>query len=423
MFLFCTFFIYIKRTHSVFVLHLNSGLKPNANMPEKLRRRKLALAKKGKHLMMLDRKLDTIIKTLQKVPQTDVEELYRKLAEQELVIAAMQNDIDAKNYQIKLLQEELETLRSVNIPSHESPPKTDGPCHFYDCTGFTYDQFNSLCVFFDASTAKPPEIVFPSRIAFDCSSIPQRNQILLTLVKLRLNVDNEKFASQFQIGLPTVNGVLTTWVDYMYDQLSQLSTWPHRDTIFQNMPEGFKQHFPNTFAILSLIELQTELKPEKPDSLQPVTLTSGTTLKSLIACDPRGVVMYVSDLFPGSWSGREIFQKCNIEKLLRGCIQCGYLNAGDGLMVDKSLPIKDDVESIGLRMNIPPLDRMEPYDEETKMSEIFAEQLIHPQRAAAEIKRFQILSDATSMSQFGNANQVWHVVSMLANFVSHNFIK
>lgn len=376
-------------------------------------------------MKILDAKLDTKLTGLYNLPKTDVAErlaLLDTLAEQEVVITAMKKDMRAKKDQIKLLQEELETLRSVNVLSPESFLQIDGPDNFYHCTGFTYDQFNSLCVFFDASITKPAEIVLPGNVALDTSTIPRRSQILLTLMKLRLNVDNEKFVSRFQIALPTVTAVLTTCVDYMYDQLSQLSTWPHRDMIYQNMPEGFKHYFPNTFAILGLIEVETGLKREKSDSLQPVASTSRDVLRSLIACDPRGVVMYVSDLFPGSWSGQEIFQKSSIGNLLRGCIQCGYLNVGDGLMVDKSLLIQDEVKSIGLRMNIPPVDGTKPYDDDTKMSQRFAEHLVHTERAAAEIKRFQILSDTTSMSQIENANHVWHVVSMLANLVPHNFI-
>lgn len=73
-------------------------------------------------------------------------------------------------------------------------------------------------------------------------------------------------------------------------------------------------------------------------------------------------------------------------------------------------------------MNIQPVDGTEPYDDDTKMSQIFAEHLIHTERAAAEIKGFQILSDATLMSQINSANHVWHVVSMLANLVPHNFV-
>lgn len=150
----------------------------------------------------------------------------------------------------------------------------------------------------------------------DSSKIPVHNQILLTLMKLRLNMKNKDLASGFKITLQTVNAVLNTWLEYMYDQISQLSTWPHRDRILETMPEDFEQDFPNTFAILDMIELRCE----ESDIVDPVTVTPVNTLKSLIACDPRGVVMYVSDLFPGSWSGQDIFHNCDLEKLLRGCI-------------------------------------------------------------------------------------------------------
>lgn len=141
----------------------------------------------------------------------------------------------------------------------------------------------------------------------------------LTPAKFQCIIRFYSHSSGFKITLQTVNAVLNTWLEYMYDQISQLSTWPHRDRILETMPEDFEQDFPNTFAILDLIELRCE----ESDIVDPVTVTPVNTLKSLIACDPRGVVMYVSDLFPGSWSGQEIFHNCDLEKMLRGCIQCG----------------------------------------------------------------------------------------------------
>lgn len=102
----------------------------------------------------------------------------------------------------------------MNVLSQESLLKIESG-HFYHCTGFTYDQLISLCVFLDASITKPP-----GNVALDSSTISWCNQILLTLMKLRLNVDNERFVSVFQIDLPTVKEVLTPCLDYMYDQLS-----------------------------------------------------------------------------------------------------------------------------------------------------------------------------------------------------------
>ncbi|KAK0151972.1 hypothetical protein N1851_006671 [Merluccius polli] len=93
------------------------------------------------------------------------------------------------------------------------------------------------------------------------------------------------------------------------------------------MPAKFKEQFPNTFAILD----GTELKIEKPRSLVLQSQTYSTykstnTLKSLVACDPRGAVIYVSALFTGSISDKEIFNRCNIIDILKGCVQCGYPN-------------------------------------------------------------------------------------------------
>ncbi|XP_075896489.1 uncharacterized protein LOC142897795 [Nelusetta ayraudi] len=384
------------------------GSKHNSGVAGKLMRRQENLRRKREKLNRLEKKISRMLKAQERRRKKEAKEMWalrHKLAEQKLEIQHLQCSLNVKKDQIKLLKKELQMPSIINSFSPESLLEFSGPGHFYYCTGFTYDQFNSLCVFFHSRESL------------------QRHQILLTLMKLRLNMDHNELASRFEIDPLTVSVILNNWVDYMYDQLSQLSTWPHRDTIFQNMPEGFKEDFPNTFAILDLVELKIELKLEGPDLLHPVALTYDNTLKSLIACDPRGVVMYVSDLFPGSWSGQEIFQKCDIEKLLQGCIQCGYLNVGDGLMVDKSLSIQNEVENIGLRMNIPPIDRVKPNCDDTKMSQIFAEHLIHTERAGAEIRRFQILSDMASMSQLGNANHVWHVVSMLSNLVSHNLIK
>ena len=144
----------------------------------------------------------------------------------------------------------------------------------------------------------------------------------------------------------------------MYDRLGQLPIWPHRDILSQNMPANYEQDFPNTFAILDC----TELKTEKPTSLVLQSQTYSTykstnTLKSLVACDPRGAVLYVSALFTGSISDKEIFKQCGIIEQLQGLIKCGYLNVGDGLMTDKGFLIEKEVEEIGLKLNLPPFSR------------------------------------------------------------------
>lgn len=112
------------------------------------------------------------------------------------------------------------------------------------------------------------------------------------------------------------------------------------------MPAKFKEEFPNTFAIIDC----TELKIQRSNSLVLQSQTHSTykssiTLKSLVACDPQGAVIYVSALFTGVISDEKIFNECNILHILKENIKCGvHLNVGDGLMVDKGFLIEKEVE-------------------------------------------------------------------------------
>lgn len=74
-----------------------------------------------------------------------------QLEDQRRVSTTIRDNINAKKCQIQQLQKELATLRHANILSPKSPLVIDGPGHFYHCTGFTYNQFNRSCAFFDAS--------------------------------------------------------------------------------------------------------------------------------------------------------------------------------------------------------------------------------------------------------------------------------
>ena len=264
--------------------------------------------------------------------------------------------------------------------------------YYFKCTGFTYDQFNVLCNFFSIPTdPDAPQTHIPltyKKIDNEISKLTLRSQLLLTLMKFRQNWDHKDLAFRFKIRLQSVSTLINSWVDYMFEILGKLSVWPHRDVISENMPAKFKEQFPNTFAILD----GTELKIEKPSSLVLQSQTYSTykstnTLKSLVACDPRGALIYVSALFTGSISDKEIFNRSNIIDVLKGCVQCGYLNVGDGLMVDKGFLIEKEVEEIGLKLNIPPFaraNRQMPHAD-VDLTKKIAKHRVHVERAIAKI--------------------------------------
>lgn len=347
------------------------------------------------------------------------------------MVASQKAEITKLTLQLQEKDVQLEQLKS-KLPSHstsglnpESVQESDVAGYFQYCTGFTYDQFNTLCEFFnipnDPSTPQSHiPLTYPKRSGNP--DLPLRSQLLLTLMTFRQGYGCKDLAFRFHITVQSVSTIFNTWVDYMYCALGQLSTWPHRDVISDNMPAQFKKDFPNTFAILDC----TELKIERPTSLvlQSQTFSSyksTNTLKSLVACDPRGSVMFVSALFTGTISDKDIFNQCNIVQLLKGCIEGGYLLRGDGLMVDKGFLVQKEVEELGLQLNIPPFaraDRQMPHGDVKKTRKI-ARHRVHVERAIAKIKKFKMVSGRIPITRLHNINQIWFVVSMLSNFQPH----
>ncbi|KAK3102870.1 hypothetical protein FSP39_014561 [Pinctada imbricata] len=186
------------------------------------------------------------------------------------------------------------------------------------------------------------------------------------------------------------------------------------------MPTNYRKDFPTTFAIVDC----TEMKIQKPSSLKAQSQTysdykSCNTLKALVACDPRGSIIFSSMLFSGSMSDKDVFVKSKFKETLQNLIEEGFLNRGDGFMADKGFNIKEEVESVGLELNIPPFaqsgKQMDQHD--ALYTKKIAMHRVHVERAIRRIKSFKLLSGRIPLSLTSNVNQIWYVCSFLTNFM------
>ena len=82
------------------------------------------------------------------------------------------------------------------------------------------------------------------------------------------------------------------------------------------------------------------------------------TYKSLIGLSPSGVVTFVSDLFPGSISDRDLVRRSGMLALL---------TPGDTIMADWGFDIADDLTPLGVCIDIPPFLRDKQQLEPTMM--------------------------------------------------------
>ncbi|XP_017567753.1 uncharacterized protein LOC108436052 isoform X2 [Pygocentrus nattereri] len=286
------------------------------------------------------------------------------------------------------------------------------PKYFEYCTGFSYDQYNHLCAFFGLPrSAHAPQSEVPLtflRSTKSVKSMPLRVQFLLVLMKLRNNFDVKDLAFRFQIDPPSVSIIFRSWIPYLYNKLGQIPTWPHRDIIASQMPTDYKNEYPTTFAILDCTEIKSYSEHKSAG-------------KCLIACDPRGSVMFVSNLFGGSVSDRDVFNQCGITAQLKNLIMCGYLHKGDALMAQKGFLLDTDVKKLGLKLDVSPTakSRTQTCSMGTQTTKTAAKHRVLVDRAIGKIKKFKIVSNRVSHTGLKNINEIWFVVSMLSNFQPH----
>ena len=176
------------------------------------------------------------------------------------------------------------------------------------------------------------------------------------------------------------------------------------------MPQSFKDEYPKTRVIID----GTEIKCQTPSSLLLHSETyssykSHTTFKGLIGIAPSGHITFISQLYAGSISDREL------------TVRSGLLNLpfsqGDVVMADKGFTISDLLEPIGVGLNIPPFLglRSQQTPKEVIATQEIASERIHVERAINKVKNFHIFNQVIPLSLAGSLNQMWTVCAMLTN--------
>ena len=174
------------------------------------------------------------------------------------------------------------------------------------------------------------------------------------------------------------------------------------------MPQCFKENYPSTRCIIDATEIFIQ-QPSSP-AAQQMTFSSyknHNTLKAIVAITPNGSVCFVSKLFGGCVSDREL------------AIQCGLLNhlePGDSLMADRVFMIADLLEPLGVDLNIPP-QKLLPQLTESELVETrrIASVRIHVERIIGRLKQYHILNNIPN-NMAGVADRIFFVCTIFTNF-------
>lgn len=128
--------------------------------------------------------------------------------------------------------------------------------------------------------------------------------------------------------------------------------------------------------------------------------------------------MFVSQLYTGSISDKQIVSRSGFLDLLSRKKEVSEIFEGESIMADKGFDI-GDLQKIGLQLNITPFLKEKPQFNESEVirTQKIAKHRIHVERAIGKVRRFLIFNSRLPISSLGTINQLWTVCCLLSNFM------
>ena len=167
--------------------------------------------------------------------------------------------------------------------------------HFY--TGFKdYDHFS---FFFQCLE---PAVY---RLDYKCPKLSEKNQVLLSLMKLRCAKPGVELSIQFGISNRVACQVFSTILRFLYYHLQELTPW----LIQQYFPLDFHSKYPATRVILDA----TEIKIQKPGNVKEQSATwssykNSNIVKTMVGVSPSLLYSHgiaITSMHVKKWLGRE----------------------------------------------------------------------------------------------------------------------
>lgn len=245
------------------------------------------------------------------------------------------------------------------------------------------------------------------------TSLQPIDEFFLFMNYLSLGLVQKDLANRFKIHQSTVSRIITTLANFLYQVLGAIGIWLDEETTKQHMPEVFSA-YDDTHIILDC----TELRCQTPDSLllqseMYSSYKSHSTFKGLIGIAPHGPVTFISPLYEGCVSDREILKQSGLVPLLKPSM---------AIMVDKGFLVEDLVPC---KVYIPAFlkKQLQLSGAAVRKTQSIARLRVHVERVIRRVKEHKLFSTVIPMSLTGNINQLFAVACLLVNYQNGPLVK
>lgn len=238
------------------------------------------------------------------------------------------------------------------------------------------------------------------------------DQFYFTMMKLRLAKSNFELSALFVIPEKECTNIFVTWMNFLYNEFKEINFWPSRELVSFYAPTDFKKKFPSTRVVIDGTEIPIQ-RPKQPTLQQATysTYKNRNTVKVLVGVTPAGLVSYISDVYGGSASDRQISERSNLVNICE---------PGDSIMSDKGFNVQDLFIPAGVTINIP-----EFFKKKNRMSgqavakdRKIASKRVHVERIIGLAKTFKILKSPLNNTESQLADHIITVIFTMCNFKS-----
>ncbi len=231
------------------------------------------------------------------------------------------------------------------------------------------------------------------------------DQILMTMMKLKLNLLQGDLAERFDVSQSVVSRILSYWIDTMEEHMRVYIPWLPRETIRSTMPQSFKENFLNTTCIIDCSETTLQ-KAHNLDSRGESYshYYSSNTLKYLVAIAPCGLIMFISPAYGGRCSDKFITQESGF---------LDYLQPGDEVMADRGFTIRDLLFERNVNLIMPAFTHKggQLSDEDVTGTRRIANVRIHVERVIRWLKVLKIVSQTVPINMAHKMDKIQSVCS------------
>ena len=323
---------------------------------------------------------------------------------------------DKSNARMKDSPSKLPTNKAKKgVFTFENIKDSDKQFKFY--TGISYDQFEAIFEFLGPAANKlsywnrdnknaektPTKKPGPDR------KLSPRNELLLTLMRLRLCLLYEDLAYRFGIAASHVSTIVITSIQFLYVQYKSIQHLfcPSRSSLGA-IPKCYRK-YKNIRFIIDCTEIFTQNSSDFAKQGNSFShYKHHTTHKILVAILPNGMIGFVSDAFEGSMSDVQITKESGFLDLVE---------PHDLVMADRGFTIQNMLQKKRAHLNIPPflMGRSVFTVEEEARTKVIAKCRIHVERVIERLKKFRIIKNVMPSNEAGIVSQIVFVLSVLVN--------